>query len=127
MALSAVRWVILFIAVFFLLFAQASQSRIYGDAIRYAGEARAMSDSGNYATLQFGQEPNHHGPLLFWLTAFAIKFFGPTPFAATFFPRLFGFGCIGMTAWLASVLFGENVGWIAALALATNYTKRHRI
>jgi 4-amino-4-deoxy-L-arabinose transferase-like glycosyltransferase len=81
-----------------------------------------MADSGEYATLRFGQEPNHHGPLLFWLTAFAIKIFGPTPFAATLFSRLFGFGCIVLTAWLGSHLFGENVGWIAALALATNYT-----
>lgn len=60
----AVRWAILIAAVFFLLFAQANQVRIYGDAIRYSGEARAIADSGEYATLRFGQEPNHHGPLL---------------------------------------------------------------
>jgi len=118
----AVRWAILFTAAFFLLFAQANQSRIYGDAIRYSGEARAMADSGEYATLRFGQEPNHHGPLLFWLSAFAIKTFGATPFAATFFSRLFGVGCVVMTAWLGSYLFGEKIAWISALALATNYT-----
>lgn len=81
-----------------------------------------MADSGEYLTLRFGQEPNHHGPLLFWLTAFAIKIFGATPFAATFFSRLFGLACVVLTAWLGSCLFGENVGWIGALALATNYT-----
>lgn len=119
---QVVRWAILFTAAFFLLFAQATQSRIYGDAIRYSGEARAMADSGEYATLRFGQEPNHHGPLLFWLSAFAIKTFGPTPFAATLFSRLFGVGCVVMTAWLGSYLFDEKIAWISALALATNYT-----
>ncbi len=118
----AVRWAILITAVFFLLFAHANQARIYSDAIRYSGEARAMADSGEYATLRFGQEPNHHGPLLFWLSAFAIKTLGPTPFAATLFSRLFGVGCVVMTAWLGSYLFGEKIGWISALALATNYT-----
>jgi 4-amino-4-deoxy-L-arabinose transferase-like glycosyltransferase len=81
-----------------------------------------MADYGEYATLRFGQEPNHHGPLLFWLTALAIKIFGPTPFAATLSSRLFGFGCIVLTAWLGCDLFGEKTGWLAALALATNYT-----
>ncbi len=118
----AVRWAILITALAFLLFAEANQGRIYGDAIRYSGEARAMADSGEYATLRFGQEPNHHGPLLFWLSAFAIKIFGATPFAATLFSRLFGLGCVIMTTWLGSYLLGENIGWISALALATNYT-----
>ena len=88
----------------------------------YAGEARLIADSGEYATLRFGQELNHHGPLLFWLTAFAIKILGPTPFAATFFSRLFGMGCIVLTVWLGSYFFGENAGWLAAIALVTCYT-----
>jgi len=91
---QTVRWIILISASFLLLFVQANQSRIHGDSIRYAGIARLMADSGEYTTLRFGQELNHHGPLLFWLTAFAIKLFGPTPFAATLFSRLFGLGCI---------------------------------
>ncbi len=116
------RWIILISAAFLLLFAQANQSRVYGDSLRYAAEARAMADSGEYATLRFGKEPNDHGPLLFWLTALAIKVFGPTPFAVTLFSRLFGLGCVILTGWLGSHLFGKNTGWMAALALATSYT-----
>ncbi len=117
-----VRWIVLISAAFLLLFAQANQSRIHGDSLRYAAIARAMADSGEYTTLRLGQELNHHGPLLFWLTALAIKIFGPTPFAASLFSRLFGLGCIILTGWLGSHLFGKNTGWIAALALATTYT-----
>lgn len=44
---QAVRWtIILFTAAVCLLFAQANQFRIYGDAIRYSGEASAMADAG---------------------------------------------------------------------------------
>ena len=116
------RWTILLAASFLLLFAQAHDARLHGDALMYAGEARLIADSGEYATLRFGQELNHHGPLLFWLTAFAIKILGPTPFAATFFSRLFGMGCIVLTVWLGSYFFGENAGWLAAIALVTCYT-----
>src|SRR6266576_4747336 len=116
------RWVILLSSAFLVLFANAHQSRLYGDALIYAGEARLIADSGEYATLRFGHELNHHGPLLFWLTAAAIKIFGPTPFAASFFSRLFGVGCIILTVWLGSYLFGKNTGWLAAIALVTGYT-----
>ena len=116
------RWTILLAASFLLLFAQAHDARLHGDALMYAGEARLIADSGEYATLRFGQELNHHGPLLFWLTAFAINILGPTPFAATFFSRLFGMGCIVLTVWLGSYFFGENAGWLAAIALVTCYT-----
>jgi len=116
------RWVILLSSAFLVLFANAHQSRLYGDALIYAGEARLIADSGEYATLRFGQELNHHGPLLFWLTAAAIKIFGPTPFAASFFSRLFGIGCVILTVWLGSYLFGKNTGWLAAIALVTGYT-----
>ena len=116
------QWAILLAAAFLLLFINAYQSGLYGDALIYAGEARLIADSGEYFTLRFGQELNHHGPLLFWLTAVTIKVLGPSPFAATLFSRLFGIGCVVLTGWLGTHLFGKNVGWFAALALVTCYT-----
>ena len=117
----AVQWVVLISASFLVLFAQATHSGLRGDSIFYAALARRIADSGEYGTLRFGQELNHHGPLVFWLTAFAIKLFGPTPFAATLVSRLFGLGCIVLTAVLGGHLVSKTVGWIAALALLTSY------
>ena len=117
------QWIILLIASVTVLFADAHQSRLSGgDAQLYAEQARLIADTGEYLTLRFGQELNHHGPLLFWLTASAIKILGPTPFAATLFSRLFGIGCMILTGLLGSRLFGKNTGWFAALALVTCYT-----
>lgn len=48
-------WTILLAASFLLLFAQAHDARLHGDALMYAGEARLIADSGEYATLRFGQ------------------------------------------------------------------------
>ena len=122
LANRSAQWVILLIASFLVLFANAQAQLTGGDAVLYAKEARLIAETGEYATLRFGQELNHHGPLLFWLTALAIKILGPTPFAATLFSRLFGMGCIILTGLLGSYLFGKNTGWFAALALATCYT-----
>ena len=86
LANQTAQWVILLIASFLVLFANARQAQLTGgDAVLYAKEARLIAETGEYASLRFGQELNHHGPLLFWLTALAIKILGPTPFAATLF------------------------------------------
>ena len=116
------QWAILLVASYMVLFAHAQAELTGGDAVLYAREARLIADTGEYATLRFGQEVNHHGPLLFWLTALAIKILGANPFAATLFSRLFGMGCIILTGVLGSHLFGKNTAWFAALALATCYT-----
>ena len=118
---NTIEWIILLAASVVLFFTNAHHARLNGDPLLYASEARQIAEAGEYATLRFGQELNHHGPLLFWLTAGAIKVFGPTPFAATFFSRLFGVGCVVLTAWLGNFFYGRRTGWFAALALATCY------
>jgi 4-amino-4-deoxy-L-arabinose transferase-like glycosyltransferase len=122
LANQTTQWAILLIASCMVLFANAQAELTGGDAVLYAKEAHLIAQTGEYATLRFGQELNHHGPLLFWLTAWAIKVFGFTPLAVTLFSRLFGIGCIVLTGVLGSHLFGKNTGWWAALALATCYT-----
>ena len=91
------QWAILLVASYMVLFAHAQAELTGGDPVLYAREARLIADTGEYATLRFGQEVNHHGPLLFWLTALAIKILGANPVAATLFSRLFGMGCIILT------------------------------
>ena len=118
---KTLQWIILLIASIMVLFGNAQQW-LSGDALLYANEARLMAETGEYATLRFGQEINHHGPLLFWLTAISIKLLGFTPFTATLVSRLFGIGCVILTGFLGSHLYGKNTGWFAALALATCYT-----
>ena len=113
---KTLQWIILLIASIMVLFGNAQQW-LSGDALLYANEARLMAETGEYATLRFGQEINHHGPLLFWLTAISIKLLGFTPFTATLVSRLFGVGCVILTGFLGSHLYGKNTGWFAALAL----------
>src|SRR6516225_8876416 len=65
-----VQWVVLLAASAVLFFANAQHALLKGDPLLYTSQARLIADSGEYATLRFGQELNHHGPLLFWLTRY---------------------------------------------------------
>jgi 4-amino-4-deoxy-L-arabinose transferase-like glycosyltransferase len=117
-----IRWLVLGLAAMLVLFAQSSRTRLTTDPVVYAAIARTMADSGDYGALKIGEEPYYNKPpLLFWLSALAIRIFGPTVSAATLFSRLFAVGCVFLTGWLGSRLYEEKVGWVAALILLTTH------
>lgn len=116
------RWVVLGLAAFLLLFAQSSRTRLTADPVFYAAVAKTMADSGDFSALRIGDEPYYNKPpLLFWMAAIAIKVFGPNAFAVTLGSRIFGLGCILLTAWLGSHFYGARVGWAATLILITTH------
>jgi 4-amino-4-deoxy-L-arabinose transferase-like glycosyltransferase len=116
------RWLVLGITAFLILFAQASHSRLTTDPIVYSGIARTMAESGHYLTLKLGEEPYYFKPPLgFWLAALAIKLLGPNVLAVTLFSRLFGLGCVLLTAWLGARLYDSRVGWMSGFVLVTSY------
>ncbi len=117
-----IRWAVLGFAAVLLLFAQSSRTKLTTDPVVYAAIAKTMADSGNYGALKLGDEPYYNKPpLLFWLSAFAIKIFGSTVFAVTLFSRIFGLACVFLTALLGSRLYDAKVGWAAGLILATTH------
>ena len=124
---SSVRWSIVLSVAFLLLFAHADRTGLKTDGYIYAAIARTMADSGDYGNLRVGEQPYYNKPpLLFWLSALAIKAMGPTPFAVTLFSRLFAVACIVLTGWMASRLLGsESIGWLAAFVIATTHAFLH--
>jgi 4-amino-4-deoxy-L-arabinose transferase-like glycosyltransferase len=120
------RWFVLVMVAVVILFAQASRTRLTTDPLVYAGIARTIADTGDYLTLNVGDERYYFKPPLgFWLAALSIKVFGPTPLAVTLFSRLFGLASVLLTAWLGARLFGARTGWVAGLALVTTYVFMH--
>jgi 4-amino-4-deoxy-L-arabinose transferase-like glycosyltransferase len=116
------RWCALGLTAFLFLFAQTPRTRLTTDPVLYAGIARTMAESGDYWNLKLGDEPYYNKPpLQFWLAAAAIDVLGPTILAVTLFSRLFAMGCVLLTAWLGSRLYGPRAGWMAGLVLTTSY------
>jgi 4-amino-4-deoxy-L-arabinose transferase-like glycosyltransferase len=122
-----VRWGIVLSIGFLLLFAHADRTGLKTDSYIYAAIARTMADSGDYGNLRVGEQPYYNKPpLLFWLSALAIRAMGPTPFAVTLFSRLFAIACIVLTGWMASrLLDSDSIGWLAAFVIATTHAFLH--
>ena len=116
------RWLALALTALLFLFTRAPSTRLTTDPVLYAAIARTMADSGDYFNLKLGEEPYYKKPpLQFWLAAASIKTLGPNVLAVSLFSRIFGLGCVLLTAWLGTRLYGPGVGWIAGLALTTTY------
>jgi 4-amino-4-deoxy-L-arabinose transferase-like glycosyltransferase len=89
------------------------------DEGRYAEVAREMLLQGDYVTprndwVRYFEKP----PLVYWVTAGAMKIFGANEFAARAPAALFSIGQVAVTEALGEVMFGSIAGVMAAVALA---------
>ena len=114
-------WAVLAGAAALALFAGAESREVYGTAGFYAALSRQIADTGGWNPIRHGEVPYVlKPPLQLWLAAIAIKVLGPTSLAASLWQRLFGLGCIALTAALGRRLFGPAAGFFAAFALLVN-------
>jgi 4-amino-4-deoxy-L-arabinose transferase-like glycosyltransferase len=89
------------------------------DEGRYAEVAREMLLQGDYVTprndwVRYFEKP----PLVYWVTAGAMRLFGANEFAARAPAALFSAGQVAVTEALGEAMFGPVAGVIAAVALA---------
>ncbi|MBV8774343.1 MAG: glycosyltransferase family 39 protein [Deltaproteobacteria bacterium] len=89
------------------------------DEGRYAEIAREMVTSHDYITphnnfVRYFEKP----PLVYWLTAASLKFFGPDEFAVRLQAAIASVGQVAITGALGEKMFGPTTGVIAGLVLA---------
>jgi 4-amino-4-deoxy-L-arabinose transferase-like glycosyltransferase len=90
------------------------------DASQYASMSREMLESGNYLQLyDRGQDYLDKPPLLFWVSAVSYKLFGISNFSYKLPSVLFSLLGIFATLQLGKRLYGQRVGFYAALILAS--------
>ena len=122
-ALEPLPWGVLFATGLLVFFAAWGQRELNGTSAFYAALSRQIAETGVWSPILHGEHPYVlKPPLQFWLTALTFKLFGPTVTAATLWPRLFGLGCILLTADLGRRLFSPAAGFFAALTLVANVT-----
>ena len=90
------------------------------DEARYSEIAREMFVSGNFVTPLLNHMVFFDKPAMYyWLTAFAMKLFGVTEFAARFFPAVFGIVGIIATYFFTRFIANKRTAFIAAVVLGT--------
>ena len=110
--------VLLFVVLFWRL---GSPTFWDPDEAHYAETSREVIQTGDWLAPYYNEQPFFDKPMLFhWLQAGAMTLVGPTEFGARLVPALAALALILTTAWLGTTLVSFEVGFVAALILATS-------
>ena len=105
-----------------VLFTNLGGPRLWDrDEPRNAGCAAEMMERGDWVVPFFNAELRHHKPiLLYWLLMSAYGVFGVNEFSARFWSAALAVGTVLATYGIGRRLFHANVGFWAAVILATS-------
>lgn len=88
--------------------------------------AREMLADGDYVIPHYGGRPwLERPPLPFWITLPFLALFGDGPLVFRLVSLLVALPTVLLTAWMASLWFGRNVGLLAGCVLATCHEFHH--
>ncbi|MBI5149543.1 MAG: glycosyltransferase family 39 protein [Candidatus Omnitrophica bacterium] len=106
----------------FLMMGNGFVSLTHPDEVFYVQSAKEMVARNSWWTPIIFDWPHFEKPIFcFWLLALSVKFFGPVPFAARFWPALFGMIGVGVTYWTAWMLFGrKRLAFLSGFVLSTS-------
>ena len=107
----------------FLMLGNGLVSLTHPDEVFYVQTAKEMVTHNSWLTPLIFDWPHFEKPIFcFWLLALSVKFFGPVPFAARFWPALFGIIGVCVTYWLAWMLFRrKRLAFLAGFILSTSF------
>lgn len=114
---------LLVFAYFMLMFGNNIVSLTHPDEVFYIQSAKEMVQYNKWFTPMIFDEIQFEKPFFaFALFAAAIKWFGLTPFVARFWPAFFGIVGVGITYWIAWLMFErKRLAFLAAMVLSTSF------
>ncbi len=114
---------LLLLAYLTLMWGNGVVSLTHPDEVFYTQTAKEMLSHHNWLTPMIFDAPHFEKPILFfWLLMASVKLFGNTPFAARFFPALFGMMGVLLTYGLAYRMFRDKVqAFLSAVILCTSF------
>ena len=118
----SIQALILVLASSAVFFTGLGQSRLWDrDEPRNAGCAAEMMARGDWVVPIFNDQLRQQKPvLLYWLMISAYQFLGVNEFAARFWSAALAVVTVLCTWQMGRRLYGDAVGWLAAIALATS-------
>jgi len=112
-----------FFSYFILMFGNGIISLTHPDEVFYTQSAKEMLERHSWFTPYIFDEIQFEKPFLaFALFVMGIKWFGLTPFVARFWPAFFGIIGVGITYWIAWMLFkSKRLAFFAGVILCTSF------
>jgi 4-amino-4-deoxy-L-arabinose transferase-like glycosyltransferase len=113
-------WTLLAVFVFLSLYALGIRTLVPPDEGRYAEMAREMFTSGDWVTTRLnGIKYFEKPPLQTWMNALSFAMFGLGDWQARLWTGLCGIGGVLLTGFAGARVFGQRVGFYAALVLGS--------
>src|SRR5206468_4860966 len=113
-------WTLLFAFAAALLFALGARTLVPPDEGRYAEMAREMFATGDWITTRLnGIKYFEKPPLQTWMNALSFQVFGLGDWQARLWTGLCGLLGVGLTGYTGRRVFGERIGFYAALVLGS--------
>lgn len=114
-------WIVLGITVFIMFFNLGGIPLLDPDEPVYAETPKEMIAFGDFVSPRiYGEYWYDKPPMYYWLVAASFKVFGVNEFAARFPSAFLGVLCVLLVYRTGSKLFGQTVGIVGALVLATS-------
>ncbi len=115
-------WLIV-LSFFFLMFGNWIVSLTHPDEVFYAQIAKEMVEHDTWMVPMIFDQTNFEKPIFtFWLLRLAVEHFGATPYVARFFMSVFGMIGVGMTYFLAYLMFKDKrMAFLSGAMLSTSF------
>ena len=113
-------WTLSAVFILFSLYVLGIRTLVPPDEGRYAEMAREMFTSGDWVTTRLnGIKYFEKPPLQAWMNALSFTLFGLGDWQARLWTGLCGIGAVLLTGYTGSKVFGQRVGFYAALVLGS--------
>jgi len=114
-------WMVFIASCFCLLMFLGSRGLNEPDEGRFAEASREMSLQSSWLIPHLAGVPHlQKPPLIFWITAISIKYFGVNEWAARLPSAMAALGIIWLTMHLSGLLLGPSVQWKSGLILLSS-------
>jgi 4-amino-4-deoxy-L-arabinose transferase-like glycosyltransferase len=115
-------WGLLLVFCLLWFYALGARTLVPTDEGRYAEMAREMVTTNDWVTPRLnGTKYFYKPPLQYWMNALTFKAFGLGEWQARLWTGLCGLLGIGLAWWTGRKLYGERVGVMAAVVLASSF------
>lgn len=118
-----IQWICILALSLLVLLVDLNNKELNAIHSYYASISKSILERNEWLTLYDASDKVYANkpPLVFWLSAISLHFFGMNSFGAIFPIAIFAFGCIFLIKNLSTFLFDKTIGYFSSLVCLTTF------